>query len=250
MDAGTLLMLAGAGVLAGLANALAGGGTFFTFPALLAAGLPPVTANATSALAVWPGHAAAVLPARAELLAERDGLPLRCAVAAGGGLAGGALLLLTGDRAFAALVPWLLLLATAAFAAAPWLRARLARAPALRPRTRLLAEFLVCAYGGYFGAGLGIMLMASLTLAGTADPRRANALKNLLGSLATSVAVLVFVVAGAVAWPYALPALAGAIAGGVAGGRLAGRLPAPLLRATVIAVGAALTAVFFWRTYA
>jgi hypothetical protein len=141
-----------------------------------------------------------------------------------------------------------MLTATALFALGPWLRRRLR--PGRPGPARALGELVTAAYGGYFGAGLGILLMAVLTLGGEDDPRRANALKNLLASAATSAGVLLFLVAGAVSWRHALPTLAGAILGGVLGGRLAGRLPAPLLRGIVLATGTVLTAVFFWRQYA
>lgn len=253
IDSASLILLFGAGLLAGLVNAVAGGGTFFTFPALVSVGLPPVIANATSALAVWPGHAAAVPAAWASLSPARAGLPLRCGVALAGGLAGSALLLATDDRLFTALVPWLLFVATALFAAGPRLRRwvpALASGPGGRAAPAALAvELAVAVYGGYFGAGLGVLLMATLALVGHDDVREAAALKNLLASVVTSIAVVLFVVAGAISWPHALPALAGAVLGGVLGARLAQRLPAIWLRRAVVAVGAALTVVFMVRAY-
>ncbi len=248
----TLLLLVSAGFIAGMINAIAGGGTFFTFPALLSVGLPPVIANATSALAVWPGHAAAVPVAWRTLASVGRGLPIRCALALTGGLVGAGLLLLTADRVFTALVPWLMLLATLLFAAGPKLRMWL---PPLRRGGGRLAplglvmEFVVSVYGGYFGAGLGVLLIATLSLSGYEDLREANALKNLLASIVSSVAVLTFVLAGAISWPHALPALGGAIIGGALGARAAQRVPATWLRLGVIAFGAALTLHFMARVY-
>lgn len=251
-DPAAMLILLVAGFIAGIVNAVAGGGTFFTFPALMSAGLPPVVANASSALAVWPGHAAAVPASWRNLASARRGLLARCAVALAGGLVGAALLLLTDDRLFTSLVPWLLLLATLLFAAGPRLREWTPpprSGPVRSPRLGLAVEFLVSIYGGYFGAGLGILLMVTLALVGRDDLREANALKNLLGSVVTSIAVVTFVAAGAISWPHALPTFAGAVLGGIVGARAAQRVPAAWLRFAVVVVGAALTLHFMVRVY-
>lgn len=228
--------LAGAGLLGGLCNAIAGGGTFFTFPALLSVGLPPVTAGATGAVAIWPGHAASLIGEGAVLRQELAARPGRVLVFALLPALGAGLLLLSGDALFRQLVPGLLLFATLLFAAGPslgrWLARRRARPGALR-----LAEGAVALYGGYFGAGLGVLLLALLGLGGGSDLTRQNVVKNALATLATSSAVLVFALGGAVAWGPAALVFLGAVAGGVLGGRLARRVRPQVLRALIVVLG-------------
>lgn len=243
------LLLLLAGLAAGAMNALAGGGTFLSFPALLAVGLPPVTANATNAVALWPASLAGAWAGRRTLreLGSRYLLWLLLAGLAGG-LAGGLLLLAGGDERFRALIPWLLLLATTLFAASPWLSRRLARGrqPA-QPRhgaAGLGAHALVSVYGGYFGAGMGILQLAAFAIEGHA-PARANALKNLLSAMIYSIASLTFLVAGRVSFSELALLLAGATLGGYAGGVLGERLPARGLRALVISVGSLMTLYYF-----
>jgi uncharacterized protein len=249
VDGAGLVLLIAAGFAGGGANAIAGGGTFFTFPALLSVGLPPVVANASNAVAIWPGHAAGVLPYGREIRRLRSRLVRSCAAALLGGIVGAALLLASGDAVFRSLVPWLLLLATLLFA----FSARISRwAAAIRSsaegRSGLPAafaiEFLVSIYGGYFGAGLGVMMMATLSLTGIRDIHEINALKNLLASAVSSVAVVIFVAAGAVRWPEALAVMAGAVLGGYAGAVMARRIPVAWLRATIIAIGFLLSAYY------
>lgn len=248
-------VLFAAGLVGGTVNAIAGGATFFTFPAMLAVGLPPVIANASNTVALWPASCAAALAERRELWATRaTALPL-ILIGLAGGLIGALLLLVTSNDTFRVLVPFLLLLATATFAGSgrllAWLRSRRAAGGAAGPRLRhpaILALIGFCAiYGGYFGAGIGIMMMAGLTVAGIEQLHLANALKNLLAATINGVAVLVFVLSGIVAWPATLVMLAGAVAGGFLGARLARRIPAPALRAVVVTVGTLLTAWYFWQ---
>ena len=158
MDIGTFLLLAGAGMIGGICNAVAGGGTFFTFPALLAAGVPPVVANATSAVSIWPGHASSLLGYRSELGRHRAALRRSLPVVGGGSLVGATLLVFTGDAQFSRLVPWLILVATVLFALGPWLRQAIERyARGQVPHLVAAgAEFLTALYGGYFGAGLDL----------------------------------------------------------------------------------------------
>ena len=245
MQVQDITMLVGAGVLGGLCNAVAGGGTFFTFPALLAAGLPPVTAGATSAVAIWPGHAAGLLGEGGVLRAELLARPGRLARFTLASATGAALLLASGDALFRQLIPWLLLFATLLFAAGPALNRRLAgglsgRGAPVGAGPAAAAEAAVALYGGYFGAGLGVMLLALLTVTGGGDLARSNAVKNALATLATSIAVLVFAMGGAVAWGPAALVFAGAVLGGGVGGRLARRLNPHTLRIAVICLGLAL----------
>lgn len=248
-----LVLLLAAGFAAGGMNALAGGGTFFSFPALLATGLPPVTANATNAVALWPASLAGAWAARSTLRPlGRYLLPLLLAGLVGG-LVGGLLLLAGGDALFSLLIPWLLLAATALFAASPWLSRWLAahRAEAAIPPhapASLGAHALVSVYGGYFGAGMGILQLAAFSIEGHAYVR-ANALKNLISAVIYSIATLTFVIAGRVSWLELVVLLAGATTGGYAGGALSQKLPASWLRAFVIVVGASMTLYYFTEVY-
>jgi uncharacterized protein len=243
-----IAVLFAAGVASGIVNAVAGGGTFFTFPALMAVGLPPLVANASNALAVWPGHGAAILAYRAELGRRLRTLVGKCTIALLGGLTGAWLLLVSGERAFAGLVPWLLLGATTLFAFGPAIHRRASRLGGLA-RVAPAVEFVFAVYGGYFGAGLGVLLMAALAILGVDDVQEANALKNLLATIVTSIAVVSFVTAGVIAWGPTLIVLAGAVLGGYVGAKLARRLDAATLRTAVVGVGICLTAYYFWRQY-
>ncbi|WP_120997588.1 sulfite exporter TauE/SafE family protein [Stutzerimonas urumqiensis] len=248
-----MLLLVAAGFAAGGMNALAGGGTFFSFPALLATGLPPVTANATNAVALWPASLAGAWAARSTLRPlGRYLIPLLLAGLAGG-LLGGLLLLAGGDDVFSLLIPWLLLLATALFAASPWLSRWLAarRQEALVPPhspLSLVAHGLVSIYGGYFGAGMGILQLAAFSIEGHAYAR-ANALKNLISAVIYSIATVTFLFAGRVSLVELAILLVGATVGGYVGGALSQKLPAAWLRAFVILVGTAMTVYYFGDTY-
>lgn len=249
MEPASLALVAAAGVLGGLVNALAGGGSLITFPAFLAVGLPPVTANATNAVAAWPGHAAAAWAERDRLPALLRGRGQEAALWVLGGATGAALLLAGGDRLFLALVPPLLGLATLLFA----LRRRLA---AWGARNGVLLNhpaptLLLGCYGGYFGAGLGVMVSAWLAarLPAEADPADVNLLKNALAAMATSAGLLLLVPAGAIAWLPAGIGFAGALAGGWLGGRLARRMPPRFIAGAVISAGALLTLAWAWRIY-
>ena len=248
------LTLLGTGVLAGISNAIAGGGTFFTFPAFLAAGIPPVIANASNAVAVWPGHALAVVGYRRELSRFRGSLAGSIATALTGGITGALLLAKVGNATFAKLIPFLLLFATLIFAFGGRIGASLRSqtAPDRTMHSNLftrLVELLFAIYGGFFAAGLGVMLMAGLMMVGVTDIQANNALKNLLGTVISSVAVVVFIVSGLVSWPHALIAFAGAVVGGLLGTRLARRLAAHWLRGIVLVLGLVLSAYYFVQYY-
>lgn len=237
-------ILLGAGLLAGAMNALAGGGSFISFPALMACGLPTVIANTTNAIALWPASITAAWAARRELaLIARPRLKTLCLLALSGGLVGAILLLLGSDSLFRPLVPWLLLLATGLFAISPWLSQRLA-AHRDNPKQTRLGHFLVSIYGGYFGAGMGIMQLAAHSLEGY-SAQQANALKNLLSALIYSIASLSFLMLGAFDWPSLLWLLIGTSCGGYLGARLARYLPDLLMRSLVILIGSGMTLYFF-----
>ena len=242
----TLALLA-SGLAGGVVTAIVGGASLITFPALLAAGLPPVIANASNTVALAPGNLAAAVADRERMPPWNASLLGLAVIAMLGSVAGALLLLATPERAFTALVPALIGAATALFAASERVRRRLAsrRRPRKMPMaTRLLLFAPIAVYGGYFGAGMSVMLLAVLSAAFYADLRTANVVKNLLSGLTSVLAVAVFVAQGVVAWPPALAVMAGAVVGGFAGGRLVRVVPAPWLRAAVIAAGAVLTLVY------
>ncbi|WP_371322825.1 sulfite exporter TauE/SafE family protein [Dechloromonas sp. ZY10] len=249
------LLVAASAFLAGNLNAIAGGGSFFSFPALLAVGLPPVTANASNAVALWPASLSSAFAYRHEVRRSgRQALALMFA-ALTGGMLGGLLLLATSNAAFARLIPWLLLLATGLFAFSAevnrlvkWVQARLGRqagAGVLRGPGWLLLQLVVAIYGGFFGAGLGILTLAALSIQGYEDMQELNALKNLCSAVNYSVAALTFIVAGAISWPHTLVALLAATAGGFTGVLLARRIPTRWLRRAVVIVGSVLSMVYF-----
>ena len=249
----TALSLGAIGVVAGLCNAIAGGGTLFSFPVFMAAGLPPVVANASNAVAVWPGHALATVGYRKELRQVSGGLTAAGLAAIIGGATGAYLLSLVGNGAFVTLIPYLLLAATTLFAIGPaanrWLshKLRVAATPASFGPFGLLGILLFSIYGGFFGAGLGVMLMAGLLLVGVHEPQQNNAVKNLLATVVTSVAVGVFAFSGLVAWPQTACAFVGAIIGGLLGSRLARLMSPKLLRFCVTSFGFGLSAYYFLK---
>jgi len=258
MDVMQITLIAIGGFAAGAMNALAGGGTFFSFPTLLAVGIAPVTANATNAVALWPASVSAALALRPELrrLSLRQYLVPLMLAAAVGGLAGGLLLLLTTNQLFYTLVPWLLLLATLLFTCSPWLGKQVARLDSGEGRREHLsapgfcAQLLVSLYGGFFGAGMGIMMIASLAIAGHTQIARINAIKSLMSSVIYSVAAATFIIAGAVHWPALGIMLVGTISGGYCGGIFARWLPNAWLRRMVTVIAWGLTLYYFHEVYA
>ncbi|MCM2345304.1 sulfite exporter TauE/SafE family protein [Acidovorax soli] len=242
----TALLLAAAFV-AGALNAVAGGGSFLTLPALVFTGVPPVVANATGTVALLPGYLAGAWGFR-EDTAPPPGLSMRLLVVLSllGGAAGAALLLVTPDATFRRVVPWLLLAATALFAFGPQLRKVLAGGqPSTAKAT--LGVLAVAAYGGYFNGGLGILLLALFGLLGQTNLNAMNGLKNWVSALLTAIAVAIYAAGGLVLWPQALMMMVAATAGGYGGARVARRIPAPMLRWGIVATGLVMAALFFWR---
>jgi uncharacterized membrane protein YfcA len=244
-------------ILAGLTNAVAGGGTFFSFPALTGGGLSALIANATNAVAVTPGHALAALAYRDVLGRSRKRLAILGISSALGAIGGAWLLTQTSVQTFDQLVPWLLLFATVSFAGGPalqqWIKSSKAPGPAAPATTRgtgigsAISYFFASIYGGYFGAGQGIVLMTILTLTGIDDVQEANALKNAIAAIASLVAVIVLSFKGLIVWKYGILMIIGATLGGLYGGRLAKRLDKKTMRAIVICVGTLLTAWYFYQ---
>ncbi|MDB5643774.1 MAG: hypothetical protein JWN07_3091 [Hyphomicrobiales bacterium] len=243
-------LLGGAGFLGGAMNALAGGGSFVTLSALVAAGVPSVSANATSSVALYPGGALSVFVYR-KGLGEVGGVPLRPSLAAtvAGGFVGAMLLLLTSNGAFDRILPWLLLAATVTLILGPRLGAVLRRHFRAGPILILSLQFALGVYGGYFGGAVGLMMMAAWSLIDSADVKRMAPARTLMVTGANTIAVLCFALAGAVAWLPALLVGIGALAGGYVGARLGRILPATVVRGGTIALAVAMTIAFFLRGY-
>ncbi len=240
-----------AALLAGGLNAVAGGGSFLTLPALVFAGVPPVAANASGTLALLPGYVASALGFRRELAGlDRRQLGLTLVLSLVGGAAGAGLLLITPNTAFQRIVPWLLLVATLLFALAPWLLARFARLGKGEAGGGATAAgvAIVSVYGGYFNGGLGILLLAMYGLLGERSLNRANALKNLVSAVLTTIAAVLYALGGVVVWQKALPMMIAAVIGGDLGARLGRRLPPPILRSAIVLTGIVMAALFFARS--
>lgn len=236
-----LLLLAGAGVVAGAVNAAIGSGTLLTYPLLLASGLPPVVANGTNSLGIAPGNALGAWAYRREL-AGRGRTVAGLAVLVGvGALVGATLVLALPSTVFASVVPWLIVAACALVIAQPYLvRALRSRGvdPTSLPRRALVPVlFAVGIYAGYFGAAQGIILIAVLGALYDADLQNTNAAKNVLQGVSNTAAAVAFAVAGAVDWPAAIAVGAGAALGGALGAPFARRLPDPVLRGIIVTVG-------------
>ena len=231
-------------------NALAGGGTFATLPALIALGLPANVANATSNVALLPGAAASAAEYRNELEPVGD-LPIRwlSAITFAGGIAGSLLLVVTPTRAFDFIIPWLLLVGFIVMlfgkSASSWLHERVT----IGLPTLVVAQSLLSIYGGYFGGGVGLMLTATYGLLAGAHPRSLFSIRTWVLSIANFAAAIVFIAAGLVRWAACLPMLAGAVIGGWLGAKVGKRLPQSAVRAWTLLVTAATTITFFVRAY-
>jgi uncharacterized protein len=241
-----LVVLFLAALWAGVQNALAGGGSFVTLPALMFTGMDARAANITSTIALFPAQIATALTGR-RLVTGAAGLSFRALViiSLAGGALGAILLLVTPARFFARLVPWLVLFATIVFAWGSFGPKRASRAHLSRPGAAA-AQFAIAIYGGYFGGGIGFLMLAALTAAGLLM-RNAGATKNTLAGVMNASAVLIFVFSPEVRWLQAGIASAGAIAGGVMGGLLLHKLNERILRVTVVLIGIALTIGLFFR---
>ncbi len=254
-----LLFLGLAAAAAGLVNALAGGGTLITFPALLAAGLPPVQANITSTLALAPGYLGATFGQRADLGGQGRRLLVLLPPAALGGVGGAALLLHASERIFEALIPWLILGASLLIAVQEpvrrWVLAHhgpgatgvVAGSGAVGLAGAALAVTLAAVYGGYFGAGLSVIVLAALGLTLADDFRRLNAAKQAIAFAVNLAAAISLAFSGRAAWSAVIVMAVGALIGGTAGGRLAGRIDPKRLRALVVILGLVIGFVYLWR---
>jgi hypothetical protein len=241
-----------ASFIAGVMNAMAGGGSFVSFPAMLSIGVAPIQANATNTVALWPGQLTSVAALRDDL--RRDLLPVVCTASIAGGVSGAVVLLNTRQITFMHLVPWLLLVASLLFGisgpVSRWLRARsvephVARTPSILPLFCVLLP--VCFYIGYFGAGAGFLIMTALALFGVEEMHALNSLKVLAACLSNFCAVMTFVFKGAVIWHYCVISMVFAGVGGYVGAQYARRMNPAVLRTIVVVTGCVVAAYFFWK---
>jgi uncharacterized protein len=244
-----------AAVAAGLINALAGGGTLVTFPVLMAIGIPAVSANVTNTVALLPGYLGGTLAQSKDLKGQKKRLWLFIPAALLGGLAGGILLLRTGEKLFTNLVPFLILVASALLAiqnpVRKWLTQRQVESKARQANElwALLPIFLAAIYGGYFGAGLSVILLAVMGLVLNDNLTRLNALKQVIAFSTNIAAALFFVFSGKVVWSVALVMAAGALLGGAIGGRLASKIKPATLRWMVVSIGFVVGIIYLVKTF-
>jgi len=248
------IILLSAGVIAGVLNAVAGGGSFISFPLMMFTGVPPVEANASNTVALWPGLATSVASYSRHLRAPRRLLLPLVATSVLGGLAGALLLVKTPQRTFLHLIPWLLLGATALFIFGNRLRTMVAKTEAsstlednswLAITLACLLQLAVGTYGGYFGAGIGFVMLGMMTLLGMRDINAMNALRITLGTVINGVAVVTFIVSGAVFWGQCVVMMAGALLGGWFGAQYAQKADPKKVRWFIIVLGLGLSAYFF-----
>lgn len=254
-----LVLLFLASVVGGTMNAVAGGGTFFTVPALIVTGVLPITANATSTVALWPGSIASVGAYRRELAEQRQGLLfLLIGTSLIGGILGAILLLRTSQSTFVQLLPYLLLVATLLFTLSPRITALLRSRTADKEKAGTswatltgisFAQFIISIYGGYFGGGIGILMLATLSFMGMDNIHQMNAVKALLTVCINGVAVITFIIAGIVIWPLAILMIVGTVIGGYGGAYYARKIDQKWIRLFVIVVGFAMSAYFFYLAF-
>ncbi|MEC5163230.1 uncharacterized protein ACFDR9_003101 [Janthinobacterium sp. CG_23.3] len=242
-----VLLIAAAGFVAGVQNALAGGGSFITFPALLLAGLNPLAANITSTVAMFPSQTTSAVAGR-KLVDDVGPLSFRnmFLISVAGGILGALLLLSTPATFFARIVPWLVLFATSVFAWGTLRRKPLHAAGSMPLPVLIGVQSCIAVYGGYFGGGIGFLMLAALTIAGM-QVRAATATKNMLAMAMNAAATLIFAFSDMISWPAAFALASGGIAGGVCGAWLIHRLPERIMRGFVVLIGALLTVWMFIR---
>lgn len=270
----TSALLFAVAFIGGALNAVAGGGSFLTLPTLLYAGVAPVSANATSTFAMWPASLASALAYRDEISRGRTWMLRLGIISVVGGLLGGLLLVRTSDESFIRLLPWLMLVAATTFsfggrltALARSIRARQAGNAVVEadgpvlvsagnsgsihhvdvPLWTLPLQLIIATYGGYFGGGMGIMMLAAMAVAGMTDMHEMNALKVVLAIAINGVALVAFVVTGAISWAPGIVMVVGGVAGGYAGAAVARRVPGTMVRGIVIVVAWTMTVYFFVR---
>jgi uncharacterized membrane protein YfcA len=250
-----ILLLFVAAIIGGTLNAVAGGGTFITLPSLIFTGVLPINANATSTIALWPGSVASLSAYRKELITQNRPVVVVLSVTSLiGGILGAELLLSTSQSTFVTLLPYLLLLATVLFAISGPITARMRKRTAAEAKTQrtwlrlgviAILQFIIAIYGGYFGGGIGILMLATLGLMGMENIHEMNAVKTLLTTFINGVAVIIFIVRGVVEWPQAIVMIVGAIIGGYGAAYFARKIDQRFVRVFVILVGVSMTIYFF-----
>jgi uncharacterized membrane protein YfcA len=244
-----------AAILGGTLNSVAGGGTFITLPALIFAGVLPINANATSTVALWPGSIASTWAYRKEFAKQGRLVTILLSITSLiGGILGAELLISTSQSTFVKLLPYLLLLATVLFALSGPITSRLHRKTTLKNRQSWLTlvgisllQLIIAIYGGYFGGGIGILMLATLGLMGMENIHEMNAMKTLLTTFINGIAVIIFIIRGIVVWPLAIVMVVGAIIGGYTGAYFARKIDQRWIRGFVILVGVSMTIYFFLR---
>lgn len=233
-----------AGFIGSAINAVAGGGTFLTFPLLIFGGMSALTANIMSTIALWPGSVASAVAYRKERNINKEQLVKFLAISITGSIIGTSTLLLTPEQTFENLVPWLMLFATLLFTFG-----RKVRFSASEPHHTMgfILQFLIAVYGGYFGAGIGILMLAMLQLLGFTHIHQMNALKTILGSTINAVAVFIFLFSGKIIWPVAAVMIAGALTGGYVSARMALKISPERVRLMVCVIGFCMTGYFFLK---
>ncbi len=249
IDIWQALILVIAGALGGMANAMAGGASLFTFPALLSVGLNPIHANATNSFALLPGNSLGAFADRESMPDRNSRFWITLAVAVVGGLCGAILLLSTSPKVFALLVPGLIGVATLIFAFSKQIRAALKSALAgeSNPTIRIFLIFIAAIYNGFFGAGVGVIFLAMLAATGHEALRSNNAFKNALSFVSNIGGVAIYIFSGVISWPHAFIMMAGAVIGGFSGGYLVKVLPPELVRGIIIVCGCVMTSIYVYR---
>jgi len=251
VDAKHWALLGLAGFVAGVINAIAGGGSLISFPALLLTGMPPVIANATNTVAVWPGSVSSVWAYRRFIAEEKHRAWVLAWPSLLGGLAGSILLLHTPESAFSAVVPWLILFAAGLLVAqgpvARWVSRTIPATSQSVPPALWLSQLAIAVYGGYFGAGIGILMLAAMAIFLPDTLQHANALKVLFATLINGIAAAYFLLAGSVRIPEGALMAVASVAGGLFGAHLAQRLPAALMRGLVVAFAVAVAGRLLWK---
>ncbi len=245
----SLAIVGGAALLAGAINAVAGGGSLITFPTLVAVGLPPITASVTNTVAMCPGYLGATIAQRRDLEGQGKRAAKLLPVAAIGGVGGALLLLATGESSFKLIVPFLILFAALSVAAQDKLRAWIVRGDHSE-RAEALAVFPIAfaaVYGGYFGAGMGVMILGALGIALADKLLRINALKQCVSLVVNATAAVVFLIWGPIDWPIAGVMMVGSLIGGAFGGVLSRHIPATVLRWLVVVIGVSVSIMYFLK---
>lgn len=248
---GILLFFAAA--VAGAINSIAGGGSFVAFPALLFTGVPPINSNAICSVALWPGSMASVGGYRLELLEEKKVLPWMILISLIGGTIGSIIMLKTPQNTFMALVPWLLLIANILFIfggkAINYFRGESSSSNKRNIILSVLLQLFISFYGGFFGAGMGILMLAALTIMGMTNIHKMNAFKTVLGSVINGIAAVIFIASGVIFWNQAGVMILGAILGGFGGAHYARQVDPAKVKKIVIAIGLFMTVYFFIKIY-